>query len=187
MSRFDADIAGQIFTELQGEATRFVRSCDATAPIAAEFKVYMRYAGQGWEIPVPLTGDAAEKPDAATFLARFEADYSRLFGRVVDGMEVEITVWSVNAATPSAPVMRVADANAAWAPVSVGQRALFDAALGQEHPANIYERKDFTPGAWIVGPALITEDETTIVIPTSRTAMALADGCIDMTDKGGHA
>ncbi len=51
MSRFTPQIAAQIFHDLEAEATRFVRSCDTTAPIAAEFKVYMRYAGQGWEIP----------------------------------------------------------------------------------------------------------------------------------------
>jgi N-methylhydantoinase A len=28
-----------------------VRSCDATTPILTDHKVYMRYAGQGWEIP----------------------------------------------------------------------------------------------------------------------------------------
>ncbi|MES2145607.1 MAG: hydantoinase/oxoprolinase family protein [Pseudomonadota bacterium] len=184
MSRFDADLAGQIFAELQDEATRFVRSCDATAPIAAEFKVYMRYAGQGWEIPVPLPADAAHAPDPATFLARFAADYARLFGRVVDGMEVEITVWSVNATTPVAIAAPVAEVAASGAPHSARYRNMFDAGSGQEHPARLYERKALVPGATMDGPALITEDETTIVVSSSRRAIALADGCIAMTAWG---
>ncbi len=184
MSRFDADLAGQIFAELQDEATRFVRSCDATAPIAAEFRVYMRYAGQGWEIPVPLPADAAHAPDPATFLARFAADYARLFGRVVDGMEVEITVWSVNATTPVAIAAPVAEVAASGAPHSARYRNMFDAGSGQEHPARLYERKALVPGATMDGPALITEDETTIVVSSSRRAIALADGCIAMTAWG---
>jgi N-methylhydantoinase A len=39
------------------------------------------------------------------------------------------------------------------------------------------------PGQTIAGPALITEDETTIVVPTSRTAIARPDGTIDITEK----
>lgn len=180
---FAPDLVRKIFVELEDEANRFVRSCDATAAIAAEFKVYMRYAGQGWEIPVPLTPEEAKAADPATFLARFEADYARLFGRVVEGMAVEITVWSVNATTPLAPVARVAPVQRGGAAQSIGQRMLFDAALGQETQASIYHRTIFVPGACISGPAVITEDETTIVLSTSRQAMARRDGCIDMTAK----
>ena len=31
------------------------------------------------------------------------------------------------------------------------------------------------------GPAAITEDETTIILPASRHAIRQADGCIDIT------
>ncbi len=40
-----------LFAEMETEATGFVRSCDAHSEIIAEHKVYMRYTGQGWEIP----------------------------------------------------------------------------------------------------------------------------------------
>ena len=33
------------------------------------------------------------------------------------------------------------------------------------------------------GPAAITEDETTIILPSSRTAIRQPDGCIDVTLK----
>ena len=86
-----------LFADMVAEATRFVRTCVPDAPILADFKVYMRYKGQGWEIPVPLTPTQAEQADPAVFLARFEQEYTTLFGRTVAGMAVEITVWSVNA------------------------------------------------------------------------------------------
>ena len=38
------------------------------------------------------------------------------------------------------------------------------------------------PGDTVTGPALITEDETTIVIPASRRAIARPDGSIDITE-----
>ena len=180
MSAFDPQTITRLFTEMEAEATGFVRSCDAEAAISANFKVYMRYSGQGWEIPVALTPDQARNPDAATFLALYEADYATLFGRTVVGMQVEITVWSVNATTSrttSPPVATVALGNTV---AKTGDRALFDAALGTQTQANVYNRADFAPGDHISGPAVITEDETTIVVPSSRGAAALADGCIDM-------
>ena len=180
MSAFDPNIISRVFVELQAEATGFVRSCDADAGINAGFKAHMRYAGQGWEIPVTLTPDQASYPDAATYLALFEAEYAALFGRTVVGMEVEITVWSVNAFTLREAAVAVAEVPAGAAVAKTADRALFDAGLGVQTRAAVYNRADFIPGSHITGPAVITEDETTIVVPTSRRATALADGCIDM-------
>ena len=183
MSAFDPARVAALFADMEEEARRFVRSCDASAEILTEYKVYMRYAGQGWEIPVPLTPEEAAAPDAATFLKRFEEDYTRLFGRSVDGMEAEITVWSVNAYTPLPPVAPLGSAGAASAPAPQGRRDLFDPALGQRTGAAIHPRADLPTGATIDGPAVITEDETTIVLPTSRRATAQPDGCIDIRTK----
>lgn len=182
LSAFDPPAVQSLFAEMEQEATQFVRSCDATAPINADYKVYMRYAGQGWEIPVPLTAQQAQNPTAQTFLERFEANYTALFGRRVEGMEIEITVWSVNAATPTAAVTRAPIAAPTTAPAPSGHRALFDAALGTASDAAIYHRNTLRPGTHVLGPAIITEDETTIIIPTSRAAFGLGDGCIDISE-----
>lgn len=183
MSAFDPARVRALFEEMEEEARSFVRSCDAKAEILTDYKIYMRYAGQGWEIPVPLTPEEAANPDAATFLKRFEEDYTRLFGRSVDGMEAEITVWSVNAYTPTPPVTPIGSAGEASAPAPQGLRDLFDPALGQRTSAAIHPRADLPTGATVQGPAVITEDETTIVLPTSRQATAQPDGCIDIRVK----
>ena len=137
LAGFDAGIIKTLLTDLQTEATGFVRTCDATADILSEFKVYMRYSGQGWEIPIVLTQAQAMAPDAATFQRLFEDDYTKLFGRTVVGMDIEITVWAVNATTPPAKVA-----------------------------------------------AIIVEDETTIIVPSTRQAIAQPDGTIDLIRKG---
>jgi N-methylhydantoinase A len=63
-------------------------------------------------------------------------------------------------------------------------RKLFDPATGAVAQASEVLRSDMKPGTSLVGPAVITEDETTIIVPTSRNATALADGCIDVAAKG---
>ena len=184
LSDFDAPAITTLLNELKVEATSFVRSCDAEAEIQAQYKVYMRYSGQGWEIPVQLTAIQAETPDLATFQALFQREYAALFGRVVEEMDVEITVWSVNATTPAQSVTPVDIVSSLPLMTTQIRRALFDPATATVAQAAEVLRSDMTPGACIAGPAVITEDETTIIVPTSRRATALADGCIDISDKG---
>ena len=184
LSDFDAPAITTLLNELKVEATSFVRSCDAEAEIQAQYKVYMRYSGQGWEIPVQLTAIQAETPDLATFQALFQREYAALFGRVVEEMDVEITVWSVNATTPAQSVTPVDIVSSLPLMTTQIRRALFDPATATVAQAAEVLRSNMTPGACIAGPAVITEDETTIIVPTSRRATALADGCIDISDKG---
>lgn len=180
LSNFDPKIIRKLLTELEDESTRFVRSCDAHADIDAEFKVYMRYSGQGWEIPVSLTAEQARNPDAETFLRLFEEEYTTLFARTVEGMDVEITVWAVNATTRVEGVSAIKLASPTSDGVKDGSRALFDPALGEAVDASIVLRNALQPGQTVSGPAVITEDETTIVVPTSMQAIAQPDGCIDI-------
>ena len=184
LAGFDAGIIKPLLTDLQTEATGFVRTCDATSDILSEFKVYMRYSGQGWEIPIVLTQAQAMAPDAATFQRLFEDDYTKLFGRTVVGMDIEITVWAVNATTPPAKVAAIQTATPTTPAKSTGQRALFDAALGKPVDAIIVDRMDMVTGQTVQGPAIIVEDETTIIVPSTRQAIAQPDGTIDLIRKG---
>tara|TARA_R110002096_G_scaffold12990_5_gene46247 strand:+ start:22669 stop:24753 length:2085 start_codon:yes stop_codon:yes gene_type:complete len=181
LSDFDAPRIKSLLADLQSEATSFVRSCDADAPILSEFKVYMRYSGQGWEIPISLTEVQAMNPDVGTFQSLFENDYITLFGRAVHGMDVEITVWAVNATTPAQPVDTIALA-IPTSPASIaGNRPIFDAASGAPLDAQVINRDDLTTGQTVAGPAAITERETTIIVPASRMAIRHSDGTIDIT------
>jgi N-methylhydantoinase A len=181
LSQFRADPVRAIFDELAREATGFVRSCDTHARIDTEYKCYMRYTGQGWEIPVVLTADEAAEPDATRYQALFEAEYAKLFGRTVEGMDIEITVWAVNATTPLQKTEMLPDQPETGAARAVGSRELFDPATACSHVSQVIDRAGLKPGQTVKGPAVITEDETTIVLPVSRRALARPDGTIDIT------
>ena len=184
LSDFDGPRIKSLLSDLKAEATGFVRTCDAVSPILSEFKVYMRYTGQGWEIPIALTEDQAMNPDAATFEARFIEDYTKLFGRPVAGMDIEITVWSVNATTPPEKVARVDETSGTAQATTVGGRDLFDGAAGKFLSADVVNRSDMSTGERAVGPVAVVENETTIIVPASRDAIRQPDGCIDIIIKG---
>ena len=180
LSDLDAARVSGLLADLRDEATTFVRSCDAEAEILTEFKVYMRYAGQGEEIPVVIGAELADRPDAAAYQARFEDEYRTLFARTVEGMDIEITVWSANATTRPQPAQPV-DVLAESVPVEAsGWREIFDPALGERVESSVVLRDGLEAGNRIDGPAAITEDETTIVLPSSRHAIRQPDGCIDV-------
>lgn len=183
LSDFDGPRIQTLLAELQAEATGLVRTCDEAAEILSEFKVYMRYTGQGWEIPIVLTQEQAMNPDAATFERLFEEDYSKLFGRTVAGLDIEITVWSVNATTPPEVVEPVAQAGAGKSAAMDGKRSFFDPAQEEFVHCFQYDRTQLEVGNFIAGPAVVFEEETTIIVPSSRDAIRQPDGCIDITMK----
>ena len=53
--------------------------------------------------------------------------------------------------------------------------------------ANIFNRSEIRKGDRVTGPAIINEDETTIVLTSTRESIRQSDGCIDMSivDPGG--
>lgn len=178
LSSFDPVRVKQLFADMEKEASAFVRSCDQDAKIKTEYKVYMRYAGQGWEIPVPLTVQHITKPDKADYKACFEREYEQLFARTVAGMEIEITVWSVNAYTEPPEVRSVQQKGHQRTLETTNTRPLFDPALSTFVNAAVAQRDAVKDTTQIIGPAMLTEDETTIIVPSSRDAVACGDGTI---------
>lgn len=181
---FDAVRVATLLTDLRAEATGFVQTCAPDAPIKAAYKVYMRYAGQGWEIPVAFDASLAHSPDPAVFAQLFIAEYAKLFGRPVAGMNIEMTVWAVNATTEPEVAVPVEQLDRGALAQPDGQRAMFDPAVADFVSADIFLRSHMMPGQLSAGPAAIVETETTIIVPSSRVARCQPDGCIDMRVKG---
>jgi N-methylhydantoinase A/oxoprolinase/acetone carboxylase beta subunit/N-methylhydantoinase B/oxoprolinase/acetone carboxylase alpha subunit len=180
ISDFDPPRVKSLLKELQAEANGFVRSCNADAPASSGFKVYMRYKGQGWEIPVEVPEQLAAHPDALAFVRLFEATYETLFGRIVQGMEIEIASWAVSVSTvlPKTgtidPVARLSD------PVRSGERPIFDPVQARPVAAALYDRNKLKDGDGMTGPASIMETDTTIIVPSGAAAIRQPDGCLDI-------
>jgi N-methylhydantoinase A len=179
LDAFDEVSAAGLLAELAEEASTFVRACDPKATIGTEAKAFMRYKGQGWEIPVALDAPTAARPTAEALGARFAEDYAALFGRTVEGLPVEVTVWAVNAATPLAEVAATLEAPAGRA-AEASPRAIFDPVAGIMAEAGALPRAALTDGVTAKGPLAITEDETTVIVPRGFTVTGRADGCLDI-------
>ena len=97
-------------------------------------------------------------------------------------MDIEITVWAVNATTEAAAVTPLGETPAGSEAPRKTTRPLFDPVSETLTDAAVVPRASLAAGDTVAGPALITEDETTIVVPASRSATARPDGTIDITE-----
>jgi N-methylhydantoinase A len=156
----------------------------------AEITAFMRYAGQGWEIPVALPDRAFHAGDAALLRDSFRANYARFFGRAIDGLdglEIEIVTVSVKAEeirpAPQGVALTLGTAQAA-APQS---RAVFDPAQGRMLETAIIDRAHLPVGARLSGPAVIVERETSTVVTSPFDAVMQADGTLLLVRKEAKA
>jgi len=109
--------------------------------------------------------------------AAFEDEYRRLYSRVIPGVEVEILSWVLLLSAPvPAETTAPQPAPEPHTPQPARSRPVLDSETGEFIEVAIYERRDLLPGAFIPGPAVIVEDETSTVTAVSsmRAIDALA-------------
>ena len=184
LDQFDAQAVNAALIELKAEATAFVSAGAKDATTATQLTAFMRYAGQGWEIPVVLPYKTFTDADQADVFAAFEAAYRRLFGRVIDGLAIEITNWSLVVASvlPETPPVERHASGASLKPLRM--RQFFDAALRKTVDAQEVERAAMTAGQVVDGPAIIIENETTTIVTSGFRAIGQGDGSLRLIRKG---
>ncbi len=183
LSEFDATWTNRLITELSEEAERFARAGAPDAPLVREIKAYMRYQGQGWEIVVMLPNRDFIDGDDAEIRRLFEAEYKRLFGRALDGLDIEIMNWSVQVRSELLQSARVAPVEREQARISEESRRIFDAREQRFVDAQVYQRDELQSGDRIDGPAVIIERETSTVVTSRYRAIRQVDGCLLLTKK----
>ncbi len=183
LSDFDAAAINAALLALRGEATAFVAAGADDAPTSTRLTAYMRYSGQGWEIPVPLAFETFTDADAAMVLTAFEENYRTLFGRTIDGLGVEITNWSLVVASDVPPPVPVTRRTTGALIAADRTRQFFDAGLRKMVDASEVTRAAMTTGQMIEGPAVIVEDETTTIVTSAYVAIGQDDGSLLLTQK----
>lgn len=181
LTAFNHGEANRLLNAMKAEALGFVEGgMDAGAPIV-ERTLFMRYAGQGWDIPVPLLEETFDAASTGSIHARFTQAYEQFFGRAIDGLDVEIVSLSVKVSSPLPAVTPVAAVDEAGQAQPQTTRPLFEARQGVYVDAGIFERATLKPGEVVPGPAIIVERETSTVVTTSFKATVQRDGCLLVT------
>ncbi|MBN3787343.1 hydantoinase/oxoprolinase family protein [Burkholderia sp. Ac-20353] len=180
---FDANVLNEIVEQLGAEADHFARQGSGDVEPVVEVKAFMRYVGQGWEIPIAIPYRRFSSEDRATFAELFTKAYTQFFGRPIDGLDIEIVSWAVKASSPLPPVERLQLVDSLDPVKAQKTRKIFDAALHRSVEAAIVERGTLGVGETVVGPAIIVEAETSTLVTSSFNATVQPDGCLLVTSK----
>jgi N-methylhydantoinase A len=171
----DATLIADLFTDMRAEAEAVVRLGWPVGDLTERRTAFMRYRGQGHEIAVPLDGAGF---DPAALRTAFEATYGRLFGRIIPGLEIEAVTWTLALSQPYLlPDIDTVPA-IGLAAVPVTRRRMTEAVNGTVTDAPEFARASLKPGAWLDGPAAITEDGTTTIVPAGFRARIARGGDI---------
>ncbi|WP_136443901.1 hydantoinase/oxoprolinase family protein [Pacificoceanicola onchidii] len=185
LDAFNADTVNAALAEMEAEARAFVAKGAPEAETRLQLTAQMRYSGQGWEIPVSLPHKVFAAEDVAMIQSAFEEAYRTLFGRIIEGLPMEITNWQVSVSTILPEAARVARHGSGTDAAVARNRNFFDAALRQDVEAREVNRADMTPGLAVDGPAIIVETETSTVVTSGYRAVAQGDGSMLLLAKKG--
>ncbi len=183
-SSFDVGAVNALLAEMETEAMSVVEQGSFGAPTAQTRIAYMRYVGQGHEIPVPLPARPLVADDVAGIRAAYDREYIRFYDRPVPGSDVEIMSYAVVVSTVPEETddLPVPGDDALFVPeaVAVRSQAVRDSVTGEVSPWGIYDRATLRPGARIAGPAIIAEDETSTLIGIGWTGSINGLGYIEL-------
>ncbi|MEM8800135.1 MAG: hypothetical protein AAGF15_08655, partial [Pseudomonadota bacterium] len=144
-----------------------------------------RYVGQGYEIPIPI--DLASNKETGFsqwFKAAFNQVYAANFGRAIKGVDVEVLSWTLTLSKAihtgyySDTTQETHGRDGVSTPMKT--QMTYDPQTQAMVDTPVFDRADMGPGYHIAGPALISEAQTTIVVPSNFHARCDAFGHIHL-------
>jgi N-methylhydantoinase A len=158
--------AGQRQLEQEGFDTRSQRF---------RYFLDMRYAGQGYENPVPLDGMPIPADELPRYRARFDEIHRMCHGHAAPGQPVEVVNYRVEAIgiVPRVDLARLERASGPVHDACLGERRAFFSALSEQPVAvPVYARERLRAGHCLEGPAIVEQyDATTVICPQQVAAV----------------
>jgi N-methylhydantoinase A len=159
------------FATLAAEAKReLLDEGFAESQIVYQWGLDMRYAGQGYEITVPVKSSALSDADVAAIRRLFDETHKQQFGHSAPGEPVEVVTYRV-AGIGQVPEVKMPHFKPEGRPLDdarLGSRnARFD---GADVAADVYQRERLDVGHRIKGPAIVEQLDATLVIPPGQIA-----------------
>lgn len=161
---FEPDTINNLFETMRSEAEEVVKRGTDTEQLTEKRTAFMRYRGQGHEIPVPITDLFLTSANKEVLVDTFEAEYERLFGRIIPNLTAEVMTWSLTLSTNRKLKESISTFKRTNKPKPTSKRRVFSVSLNKYQEIPTYQREFLAPGNWMPGPNLITENGTSTYV-----------------------
>jgi N-methylhydantoinase A len=162
--------ACELFDAMEGEARDWLER-ERVAPGDRSFRYHAdaRYQGQNFEVIVPLARIAPDGRDE--FVRAFHAAHRREYGYDLPGRAIEVVNCRLQAVgrVPKAPLGEFACPDDS-SRTPTGRRAVFHGAAHGWLDTAVYARSGLPAGSEIVGPAVIEEMSSTVLLAPAQRA-----------------
>lgn len=157
------------FADMEAQATELLHRAGADpATMTIQRRVDMRYAGQGYEVPVALPDGALVATIEPQLRAAFDLAYERRYGGHLDDSPIETLHWRLTA-TIERDAFDISFPLESSEEAARGRRQVYFPEIEDYAQTIAYDRYRLAPGTRGDGPALIEERESTIVIGPGAT------------------
>jgi len=169
-------LSSAVISEIETIITDLRERCAAwfaNAGIAANdrrisLSVDMRYAGQNYEISVPLPPGPVTRATIDGLAAGFAAAHQRLYGFVAEDEPVQLVTFRAEATgiVRKADIRPTAHAGPDSGAAAIGRREVWLRETGAFVSCRLYDREKLFSGNRIEGPAIVEQmDATTLIVP----------------------
>ncbi len=157
------EVVWQAFSVLETEALEWVASeGDILDSYSLQHGADMRYAGQGFDLPVKLPPQAASAKDTDALIELFHQEHEKHYGFRDLESAIEVTTLRVRAIGQVPPIELPSIAPTSQEPTPTSSRPVWH--QGAWRSAPVYRRDHLAQGHKISGPAIIEQPDTTVWI-----------------------
>jgi N-methylhydantoinase A len=168
------DLISSTLTELEEQGRSDLTQEGVSAEkIAIERYVDLRYVGQSYELTIPFDGDIAQSVNS------FHLTHERRFGHCDFGEQVQVVNVRLKArGMTTSPMLKrqKVSSEAIPEPIMIRDAIFADVERPAPYKVPIYERSTLQSGGVLAGPAIITQYDTTTVVPPAWQAQVDAFG-----------
>ena len=125
----------------------------------------MRYAGQNYELRVPVATDPLSDEDLRQVVERFHDAHRRRHGYEAPESDVQLVNVRVALRVPPQPLPVLARPDATTAPSPVATRDVFFPEAGRFVGTPVYQRATLPVGFAVAGPLVVEQMDSTVIVP----------------------
>ena len=181
LDQLDVDERDRLLDELREEGRRVLSAAGVpAASVRFSYGVDARYVGQGNEITV-WVGEGDRWPSSSAELAAaFDAEYRRIYGLTIPDVGIQAVTWRLSASSTPHGVEPETVGPGGGAPAPAERPVVFERGAAPT-VTPVHRRVTLGTGDHLVGPAIVEERETTVVIRPGWSAVVAEDGSIVAT------